>query len=439
MENTTHKVIIGDSRRMRAVADSSVQLVVTSPPYWQLKDYGSADQIGFNDSYEDYINNLSLVWEECHRALEDGGRLCINIGDQFARAVYYGRYKVIPIKTEIIKFCEACGFDYMGAIIWQKQTTMNTSGGGSVMGSYPYPRNGIIKIDYESILILKKPGSAAAPSRRRKEASKLSQEEWNTFFCGHWHFPGERQNGHIAMFPQELSSRLIRMFSFVGDTVLDPFLGSGTTALSAMHLHRNSIGYEINADFAPLIRQKTGKGITLTSGAQTEFADAGDALTPEEKAARISRLPYIFADRVKISRKVDPKKLSFDSKIDANGSGANGDGFYQVAEVLGPDKVQLSGGATVRLLGVRPVRGKARDAITFIGRKTKGQKVFIKFDAEKYDEDGNLQCYLYLSNKTFINAHLIKHGYALADKRAKYKHQDRFIKYQERVATIWTS
>ncbi|MEK7827837.1 MAG: DNA methyltransferase, partial [Thermodesulfobacteriota bacterium] len=117
-----HKIITADSRSMLETADESVHLVITSPPYWQLKDYASADQIGFNDTYEDYINNLNLVWKECHRVLHGGCRLCINIGDQFARSVYYGRYKVIPIRTEIIKFCETIGFDYMGAIIWQKVT-----------------------------------------------------------------------------------------------------------------------------------------------------------------------------------------------------------------------------------------------------------------------------------------------------------------------------
>lgn len=153
---TNHKIIIGDSRCMQEVKDQSVHLVVTSPPYWQLKDYGHKNQIGYDHSYEEYINNLNLVWKESHRVLHDGCRLCINIGDQFARSVYYGRYKIIPIRTEIIKFCETIGFDYMGAIIWQKVTTCNTTGGASIMGSFPYPRNGIVKLDYEFILLFKK-------------------------------------------------------------------------------------------------------------------------------------------------------------------------------------------------------------------------------------------------------------------------------------------
>ena len=179
MLQTNHTLITGDSRNMQLMPDNSVELIITSPPYWQLKDYGSDEQIGFNENYETYINNLNLVWSECNRILKDGCRLCINIGDQFARSVYYGRYKVIPIRTEIIRFCETIGLDYMGAVIWQKQTTMHTTGGGVVMGSFPYPRNGILKIDYEFILIFKKQGKSPIPTREQKELSKIDKEEWN--------------------------------------------------------------------------------------------------------------------------------------------------------------------------------------------------------------------------------------------------------------------
>src|SRR3989339_433566 len=255
---TIHKIIHGDSRQMNLLADKSVHLVITSPPYWQLKDYGTKDQIGFHDSYESYINNLNLVWKESYRVLHHGCRLCINIGDQFARAVYYGRYKVIPIRTEIIKFCETIGFDYMGAVIWQKVTTCNTTGGATIMGSFPYPRNGIIKLDYEFILIFKKLGVPPKVSKDVKEKSKLTTEEWNEYFNGHWNFPGEKQDKHLAMFPEELPKRLIKMFSFVGETVLDPFLESGTASLAAKDLQGNSIGYEINDAFLPVIRKKIG-------------------------------------------------------------------------------------------------------------------------------------------------------------------------------------
>jgi len=257
--STNHKIIIGDSRHMREVRDASVHLIVTSPPYWQIKDYGIKKQIGFNDSYEEYIGKLNTVWAECYRVLHPGCRLCVNIGDQFARAVTYGRYKIIPIREEIIRFCESIGFDYMGAIIWQKKTTMNTTGGASIMGSFPYPRNGLIEIDYEFILLFKKLGEAPKVSLPQKENSILSKQEWRRYFTGHWNFAGEKQNGgHIAVFPEELPKRLIKMFSFVGETVLDPFLGSGTTTKVAKDAERNSIGYEINEKYLSIIKQKVG-------------------------------------------------------------------------------------------------------------------------------------------------------------------------------------
>lgn len=249
MSILSHTYISGDCRQMSLTENESVDLIVTSPPYWQLKDYGHSNQIGFNQSYEEYVDSLNLVWMECFRVLRSGCRLCINIGDQFARAAYYGRYKVVPIHSEIIRFCETIGLDYMGSIIWQKSTTMHTTGGGMVMGSYPYPRGGIVKMDYENILLFKKPGKCKAPPSDIKNLSKLTDEEWNTFFTSHWNFPGDRQDKHIAVFPEELPRRLIRMFSFCGDTVLDPFMGSGTTALAALRNGRNAIGYEINPDF----------------------------------------------------------------------------------------------------------------------------------------------------------------------------------------------
>ncbi|HHI30222.1 MAG TPA: site-specific DNA-methyltransferase, partial [Candidatus Methanoperedenaceae archaeon] len=389
---TYHRVIIGDSRQMKNVSDESVHLVITSPPYWQLKDYGNEVQIGYNDSYEEYINNLNLVWNECHRILHKGCRLCINIGDQFARSVYYGRYKVIPIRTEIIKFCESVGFDYMGAIIWQKVTTTNTTGGATVMGSFPFPRNGILKIDYEFILIFKKYGNAPKVSKEIKEQSKMTKEEWNQYFTGHWNFPGEKQDKHLAMFPEELPRRLIKMFSFTGDTVLDPFLGSGTTTLAARNFGRNSIGYEINEDFLPVIKEKIGiNQRTISQDVRFEIIeeDGFELNTAEE----INNLPYIFKDPVKFDKKIDPKTLRFGSKIDD--SSAKRETYYTVKEIISPEILILNDGLKIRLLGVREKARKNGDAVLFLKEKTRGQKVSIKFDSTKYDGENNLLCYLY--------------------------------------------
>ena len=421
---TIHKIIIGDSRYMKEVPNESVHLTITSPPYWQLKDYGNGKQIGFNDNYEEYINNLNLVWNECYRVLHNGCRLCINIGDQFARSVYYGRYKVIPIRTEIIKFCESIGFDYMGAIIWQKVTTCNTTGGATVMGSFPYPRNGILKIDYEFILIFKKYGNAPKINKEMKEKSKLSQEEWNKYFTGHWNFPGEKQDKHLAMFPEELPKRLIKMFSFVGDTILDPFLGSGTTSLTAKNLHRNSIGYEINEYFLPIIKEKLGlRQRTIFQDETFEIIKQKNINTDFKE--EIKKLPYVFQDPIKFDKKIDPRKLRFGSKID--NSYSERETYYTVKEVISPKILILNNGLKIRLLGVKERPEKNGGAIQFLKEKALGQKVFIKFDTIKHDEENNLLCYLYLSNKTFLNAHLIKNDLVEVDTKFDYKYKSKFL------------
>ena len=420
---TNHKIIIGDSRKMDELPDESVHLVITSPPYWQLKDYGVSGQIGFNDSYESYINNLNLVWNECHRVLHKGCRLCINIGDQFARAVYYGRYKVIPIRTEIIKFCETIGFDYMGAIIWQKVTTSNTTGGAVVMGSYPYPRNGILKLDYEFILIFKKGGIPPKTTKENKESSKLTKDEWNSYFQGHWNFGGAKQDAHIAMFPEELPKRLIKMFSFASDTVLDPFLGSGTTSLAAKNLNRNSAGYEINPDFIDTIKNKLAQ--ETKKGGDVFIYDSHNDKDNPDYQDMVSKLPYIFKDPHNLNKKIDLKKLQFGSKIDQNSK--KREEYFTVKEIISPEFIKLNNGLTVRLLGVKQnpiLNGKALD---YLMEKLRGQKVFLRYDSVKYDNKNNLLCYLYLQNKTFINAHLIKEGLVAVDTNTDFKYKERFI------------
>jgi len=418
---THHTIIHGDSRQMNLVSDESVHLVVTSPPYWQLKDYGSSDQIGFNDCYESYINHLNLVWQECFRVLHNGCRLCVNIGDQFARAVYYGRYKVIPIREEIIKFCEIIGFDYMGAIIWQKKTNSHSTGGGIQMGSYPYPRNGVLKIDYEFILLLKKTGNGPKPTREQKELSRLSNEEWNSFFSGHWNFAGAKQNSHIAMFPDELPLRLIKMFSFVGETVLDPFAGSGTTTVAAQKLQRNSVGYEINNDFISIIKEKTQS----SNVAETVLKFETDMPVSGFEES-INKLPYIFKDPHHLNNKLDPKQQTFGSRIDTSGP-ISREELFTVKEVISPETFRLNDGKEIRLIGIKVSTAEKQKAISFLQNKLKGKKVYLKLDDKLPSADQVTSCYLYLENRTFINAHLIKHGLATVDEDCDFRYKKKFV------------
>ncbi len=410
---------------MNLVADQAVHLVITSPPYWQLKDYGVENQIGFHESYESYINNLNLVWQECHRVLHPGCRLCINIGDQFARSAYYGRYKVIPIRTEIIKFCEIMGLDYMGAIIWQKVTTCHTTGGAVIMGSFPYPRNGILKLDYEFILLFRKRGKPPTPAKHHKEQSALSKDEWNSYFTGHWHFAGVKQTKHLAMFPEELPARLIRMFSFPGETVLDPFLGSGTTALAARNLDRNSVGYEINAEFIPTIKDKLN--VRQADLAGTEYVFLSDK-RGEDLTSKIENLPYLFRDPHKLGGRIHPPKRPYGPSISMEEGGRETGIHYRVSKVVSPELVRLNNGWLVRLIGVKEREGFREQAMNYLRGKTMRQRVFVKFHDQKYDTDNNLLGYLYLSNKTFVNAHIIKDGFADVDMSFNYKYKDKFLK-----------
>ncbi len=420
--STKHTIINGDSRQMSELKDESVHLIVTSPPYWQLKDYGTENQIGFHDDYETYINHLNLTWQECFRVLHKGCRLCINIGDQFARSTYYGRYKIIPIHTEIIKFCETMGFDFMGQIIWQKATTMNTSGGASIMGSYPHPRNGIVKLDFEYILLFKKQGNAPKPDKEQKENSVMTNEEWNTYFNGHWYFTGAKQDKHLAMFPEELPHRLIRMFSFPEETVLDPFIGSGTTASAARKLNRNSVGYEINPDFIPIIKGKIGTDDAFT---KVEIEIIKQAKLNADFEKRIEDLPYQFVDTHKMDKKIDIKKIQYGSKIDANSTGKREE-YFTVKDIINPELIRLNNGLIVRLIGIKQnpaINGQATD---YLIRKVHGKRVFLKYDEVKHDKENNLMVYLYLENKTFINAHLLKEQLVLVDNSIDFKYKTKF-------------
>lgn len=300
---------------------------------------------------------------------------------------------------------------------------MHTTGGGAVMGSYPYPRNGILKIDYEFILIFKKQGKAPTPTKEQKEMSEIDKEEWNKLFASHWNFAGAKQDGHIAVFPEELPARLIKMFSFVGETIFDPFMGSGTTALAARNLKRNSIGYEINKDFKQYYEQKVISASLLDNAICNMRVDE-ESYTKEKS---YDRLPYLFHDPLKMNNKVDVKKLQFGSKIDKNST--QREDFYSVKEILAPNLVALSSGLIVKLLGVETNPSTASQATDYLQKKTKGHRVYLRFDEVKYDSQNRLLCYLYLENRTFLNAHLLKEKLAVADTSISYKYKSKFLSY----------
>jgi len=393
---------LADSRSMRELSDESIDLVVTSPPYWHIKDYGVETQIGYGQNLHEYLKDLYRVFRECYRVLKGGARLCVNIGDQFARSVIYGRYKVIPLHAEVISMCENIGFDYMGAIIWQKKTTMNTTGGAVVMGSFPYPPNGVVEIDYEFILIFRKEGRRRVP-KDVKERSRLTKEEWKNYFSGHWNFGGARQINHEAVFPEELPRRLIKMFSFSGDTVLDPFAGSGTTLKVALELGRKAIGYEINPDFLQIIKSKVG-------ALNLKVYERPERIQPDEVE---------YTPRVKNAKPVfdEEKKLRFKREK-----------LHRVIKVLSEDRLILDSGLKVKLLGIKVPQSKRKEATEYLEKYVKGKQVFLKFEADSKPSDRNeVSAYVYLKNRIFINRKMIQMGLAEVDKEAEFKYKKVFM------------
>jgi DNA modification methylase len=280
MLSTEHKIIIGNSQQMPELADSSVHLMVTSPPYPMIKMWDTlfaridpkiaelwqelkADcrEETVTQIYECMHENLAKVWREAHRALVDGGIACINVGD--ATRTINGRFRLFANHSKIIEHCERIGFTALPYVLWKKPTTKpKYKGKGAFLGSGFLPPNAYVTLDCEFILIFRK-GKLRhfPPNDQRRYDSAFAKKERDKWFSQIWTLAGTRQTEsqierRIAAFPEEIANRLIRMFSVKGDTVLDPFLGSGTTTKTAMQNERNSISYETDARLLPLIRKK---------------------------------------------------------------------------------------------------------------------------------------------------------------------------------------
>jgi modification methylase len=250
---TSHRIHLGDARDLHWIQDSSVHLVVTSPPYWTLKEYNqNAAQLGAVTDYSAFMDELDKVWSHCFRVLVPGGRLVCVVGDVcIARRRNNGRHMVVPLHADISIRARKIGFDYLTPILWHKIASASyvVENGSSFLGK-PYEPNAIVKNDIEYLLMLRKPGGYRKPSDEQRELSKLGKDEHAKWFRSFWaDIKGASTKDHPAPFPVELAYRLIRMFSFVGDTVLDPFGGTFSTALAALRANRNSIINEIDLEY----------------------------------------------------------------------------------------------------------------------------------------------------------------------------------------------
>ena len=258
--STRHNLCLGDARQLANVASGSVQLVLTSPPYWSLKEYrDSPGQMGHIVGYDEFLAELDQVWARCFDALVPGGRLICVVGDVcLSRRKNGGRHTVVPLHASIQEHCRELGFDNLAPIIWHKiaNAAYEVEGAGGFLGK-PYEPNAVIKNDIEFILMQRKPGGYRTPSVTERVLSVISVENHRLWFQQIWSgVTGASTRNHPAPYPLELAERLVRMFSFVGDTVLDPFLGTGTTSLAAANWGRNSIGVEVDPEYFKLATKR---------------------------------------------------------------------------------------------------------------------------------------------------------------------------------------
>ncbi len=249
---TEHRLYIGDSRSLDFVPDESVHLVVTSPPYWTLKEYLPHDaQLGAVEDYEDFLDQLDRVWAHCLRVLVPGGRLVVVVGDVCLSRRQYGRHVVFPLHASIQERCRKLGFDNLAPIIWHKiaNARLEVENGSSFLGK-PYEPGGVIKNDIEYVLFQRKSGGYRSPSLSARALSVIPEDRHREWFQQIWSgVTGASTRNHPAPYPVQLAERLVRMFSFVGDTVLDPFMGTGSTNLAAAMWGRDSIGVELHAEY----------------------------------------------------------------------------------------------------------------------------------------------------------------------------------------------
>jgi DNA modification methylase len=275
---TAHALYRGDARRMRSIKPESVHLILTSPPYWTLKKYRDADgQLGHVAGYDEFLSELDKVWHGCFRALVPGGRLVCVVGDVcLSRRKNDGRHTVVPLHAAIQERCRKIGFDNLAPIIWHKiaNAVYEVANGSSFLGK-PYEPNSVVKNDIEFILMQRKPGGYRKPDSATRILSVISSENHKKWFQQIWSgLTGASTRCHPAPFPLVLAERLIRMFSFVGDTVLDPFMGTGTTNAAAAKFGRNSVGFEIDREyFQQAVRRMTHVTENLFNTARVETHD----------------------------------------------------------------------------------------------------------------------------------------------------------------------
>ena len=403
---------------IKTIPNNSVDLTVTSPPYDNLRTYnGNIDQWNFD--------KFKAIAKELYRVTANGGVIVWVVGDatikgsetgtSFKQALYFKEIGFNLHDTMIYEKAQACfgsnlcylqSFEYMFVFSKGKPKTIN------FIRDRKNVRSGVESMGMSG---LSKDGKKSG--RHYKEMKEYGKRK-NIWCYG----VGGGKTGHPAVFPEQLANDHILSWSNDGDTVLDCFMGSGTTSLAARNLKRNSIGYEINPDFIKYYKQKVESSMLFDNSTCVYKKDESSF----DIYQKLMSLPYRFNDPHKMENKIDVKKLQFGSKIDKDSK--EREDYYSVKDVVSPNKLLLSNGVTVRLIGVKEKPSVNGAATKFLAEKTKGRKVFMRYDSVKYDSDNTLLCYLYLDNKTFINAHLLKNGLVDVDDSMDFKYKNKFEK-----------
>ncbi len=315
---TRHHLVKADSRDLSFLPDDSIHLIVTSPPYWTLKSYNNHPaQLGHVQDYEEFLAALDRVWTECYRVLVPGGRLVCIVGDVCLSRKRFGRHFVMPLHADVTVHCRLVGFDNLTPILWHKITNATYEEAGDRFFGRPCEPNAILKNDLEYILMQRKPGAYRTPTPAQRRLSVIPKHLFDAWFRQTWDISGEPACRHPAPFPIDLPYRLIRLFSFVGDTVLDPFVGTGTTMVAALEAGRNSIGVDVDAEYVKMARDRLRRQMaghpnegSLDVSGLLEVSEDGTKMSPSpwRRSTTTSRLQHQLTPRGPIDRNCEPEE-----------------------------------------------------------------------------------------------------------------------------------
>lgn len=293
-DRTSHDLRLADARDLNWIPDGSLHLVVTSPPYWTLKKYeGAVSQLGDVQNYEEFLAELDKVWAECARVLAPGGRVCCVVGDVCLPRKKNGRHHVMPLHSDIQVRARSLGLDVLTPIMWHKIANGVTEAKGNGAGFYgkPYQPGAVVKNDIEYILFLRKGGEYRKVSPMAKALSMLTKQEMQSWWRSIWTDVkgASTKTGHPAPYPVAIADRLIRMFSFAGDTVLDPFAGTGTTAVAAIGAGRHSISCDIEPKYLGMAKAAIDKEMSQLRMTGVTRVDLVEAQPWKSRAKRTPR------------------------------------------------------------------------------------------------------------------------------------------------------